>query len=423
MRPGTASPAFTTRRRKWIVAAAVRGPSNTGRGSVVRARSARVQACRVPQPTAERSRRPPPSTDMQRRTRGRTSGRAQGSSSTGLRRYCHAPGTHKAARGADGLGQGRRRSSHSPLTGRPHEPQMNCCQSLLSCLSKRNATMNDYDPTSPHETVPARPVSSARSGPPASSPDSSASITMAKQLHRPRVRRLLSSRRSRWVLAGGLLSAVIAACGTSSATATSPSATAAGGGFAGGLASGGGGSNARSGPAAGGASGTVARVSTSGFTMSTSAGQTVTVDEAASTTYQNGTSSTSASAITTGEGVLVLGTTSGTTITATQVIVQPAGSGGSAASLAAGVIPFQRGATTTSKQVGQIPANYSQGSGTIVSGTTANKATEAALAAYPGGVVDRVVQLSNGEYEVHYIGVNWPHHIFVNQDFKVVGAS
>jgi PAB1-binding protein PBP1 len=78
---------------------------------------------------------------------------------------------------------------------------------------------------------------------------------------------------------------------------------------------------------------------------------------------------------------LVLGTTSGTTITATQVIVQPA-SGGSATSSA--VIPFQRGAPATSKQAGQIPANYSQGSGTIVSGTAANKATEAALAAYPG---------------------------------------
>jgi hypothetical protein len=87
------------------------------------------------------------------------------------------------------------------------------------------------------------------------------------------------------------------------------------------------------------------------------------------------------------------------------------------------VIPFQRGAPTTSKQVGQIPANYREGSGTIASGTTANRATEAALAAYPGGVVDRVVQLSNGEYEVHNIGVNWPHHIFVDQDFKVVGAD
>jgi hypothetical protein len=157
--------------------------------------------------------------------------------------------------------------------------------------------------------------------------------------------------------------------------------------------------------------------------MSTSAGQKVTVDEAPSTTYQKGTSSTSASAITTGETVLVLGTTNGTTITATQVTVEPAGDYGSAASSAAGVVPFQRGAPTTSKQVGQIPANYSEGSGTILSGTTANKATEAALAAYPGGVVDRVVQLSNGEYEVHYIGVNWPHHIFVNQDFTVVGAD
>ena len=113
--------------------------------------------------------------------------------------------------------------------------------------------------------------------------------------------------------------------------------------------------------------------------------------------------------------------TSGTAIAAAQVIVQPPG-GGSASS-AAGVIPFQPGAPTTSKQVGQIPENYSQGSGTIVSATTADKATEAALAAYPGGVVDRVVQLSNGEYEAHYIGVNWPHHIFVNQDFQVVGAS
>jgi hypothetical protein len=158
--------------------------------------------------------------------------------------------------------------------------------------------------------------------------------------------------------------------------------------------------------------------------MSTSAGQKVTVNEASTTTYLNGTSATSVSAITTGEAVLVLGTTNGTTITATQVTVQPTGGVGTAASsAAAGVVPFQQGAPSTAKQAGQIPANYTEGSGTIVSGTTANKATEAALAAYPGGVVDRVVQLSNGEYEVHYIGVNWPHHIFVNQTFTVVGAD
>jgi hypothetical protein len=163
-------------------------------------------------------------------------------------------------------------------------------------------------------------------------------------------------------------------------------------------------------------------VSTSSFTITTAAGQKVTVNKTSSTTYENGTSSSSASAIAKGASVLVLGTTNATTITASQVIVQPS-VGGSAKSSSAGVVPFQRGAPSTSKQVGQIPANYSQGSGTIVSGTDANNATKAALAAYPGGVVDRVVKLNNGEYEVHYIGVNWPHHIFVNQDFKVVGAD
>jgi hypothetical protein len=180
------------------------------------------------------------------------------------------------------------------------------------------------------------------------------------------------------------------------------------------------GSNARSGPAAGGAVGAVGSVSTSSFTLSTAAGQTVNVDEASSTRYREGTSSISASAIRKGESVLVLGTTNGTTITASQVIVQPAGGAGSSTS---SVIPFQRGARSTSKQVGQIPANYVQGSGTIVGGTEANKATEAALAAYPGGIVDRVVKLSNGEYEVHNIGVNWPHHVFVNKSFAVAGAD
>ncbi len=181
----------------------------------------------------------------------------------------------------------------------------------------------------------------------------------------------------------------------------------------------GGASNARSGPAAGGTVGTVSSVSHSGFAVTTSAGQKVTIHVASSTKYLKGTGSTTAGAVKSGVRVLVLGTTSGTTITAMQVIVQP--TGGSATSSA--VIPFQPGAPSTAKQVGQIPAGYTQGSGTIVGGTTANKAIEAALAAYPGGIVDRVVKLSDGEYEVHNIGVNWPHHIFVNKSFKVVGAG
>ena len=268
--------------------------------------------------------------------------------------------------------------------------------------------MNEYDLTTPHATAPTRPDSSETSGP----------------SQRRRVRRSLSNTRRRWVVGAALMCAVVALpVGLATSASASAGQQAVSSGSAGRLGSGGGGSNARSGPAAGGASGTVDSVSKSSFTMTTSAGQKVTVEEASSTKYQKGTSSIAASAVTKGEPVLVLGTTSGTTIKATQVIVQTTGSAGSVASSAAGVVPFQRGTSTASKQVGQIPTDYSEGSGTIVSGTTANKATKAALAAYPGGIVDRVVKLSNGEYEVHNIGVNWPHHIFVNQDFKVVGAN
>jgi hypothetical protein len=218
------------------------------------------------------------------------------------------------------------------------------------------------------------------------------------------------------VIGGGAAGIVTSSSGSGTATAAASVSASAGQHVPGG------GSDARSGPAAGGSVGTVDSVSGSGFALATSAGQNVTVNETSSTSYQNGTSSSSASAITKGELVLVLGTTNGTTITASQVTLQPAGTR-STSSSSAGVVPFDRGAQATSKQVGQIPGNYSQGSGTIVSGTTANNATEAALAAYPGGIVDRVVKLSNGEYEVHNIGVNWPHHIFVSQDFKVLGAD
>jgi hypothetical protein len=218
-------------------------------------------------------------------------------------------------------------------------------------------------------------------------------------------------------IGGGTYGIVSATASTGSGTATTASSTSA---TSAQHVPSSGGSNARSGPAAGGSIGKVSSVSTSSFKLLTSTGEKVTVKETPSTTYDEGTNSASASAITKGKTALVLGTTDNTTITATQVIVQPT-SGGSKTS--SEVIPFKRGAPSTSKQVGQIPASYNQGSGTIVSGTTANTATKAALAAYPGGIVDRVVKLSNGEYEVHNIGVDWPHHIFVNQDFKVVGAD
>ena len=109
--------------------------------------------------------------------------------------------------------------------------------------------MNEYDPTSPHETPHARP------------------------------RRPLSKRRSGRIVAAALTCAAIGlsvGLATSApASAVSPAASS--------------GSNARSGPAAGGSSGTVDSVSKSGFTLTTSAGQKVTVNEASSTKYQKGT--------------------------------------------------------------------------------------------------------------------------------------
>jgi hypothetical protein len=246
---------------------------------------------------------------------------------------------------------------------------------------------------------------------------------------------MLSSKRARVIaagiaaiaVAGGSYGIVSATSGSATPTASSSSSH----GFAGGkgsggtgssgTGSGGTGSNARSGPAAGGAVGTVSSVSASGFTLSTATGQKVTIKEASSTTYDKGTTPASASAVTAGEPVLVLGTTDSTTITATQVTLQPTTSDGT--SPGGQVISYAKGKQGSAQQVGQIPANYTQGSGTLASGTTADKATEAALAAYPGGVVDRVVELGSGDYEVHYIGVNWPHHIFVNQDFQVIGAN
>ena len=238
-----------------------------------------------------------------------------------------------------------------------------------------------------------------------------------------------SDKRNGWIVAAALIIPAIGltgCAGTSTPASVTSTSTAAqhasSGSFIRLSGASGGGSNARSGPAAGGSSGKVSSVSKSSFKLLTSAGQKVTVKETSSTAYEKRTSSASVSAVTKGEPVLVLGITNSTTITATRVIVRPAGTG-SRPSWAGKVVPFQRRASSKSKQVGKIPASYRQGSGTIVGGTTANKATEAALAVYPGGIVDRVVKLSNGEYEVHNIGVNWPHHIFVSKDFKVVGAG
>jgi hypothetical protein len=117
------------------------------------------------------------------------------------------------------------------------------------------------------------------------------------------------------VVGAGAYGIVAAAAGSDSGTATTASSSSS---TSGQPIAGGGGSNARSGPAAGGSIGTVASMSRSSFTLTTSAGQRVTVKKVSSTKYKKGTRPTSASAVKKGETVLALGTTNGTSITASQ---------------------------------------------------------------------------------------------------------
>jgi hypothetical protein len=72
---------------------------------------------------------------------------------------------------------------------------------------------------------------------------------------------------------------------------------------------------------------------------------------------------------------------------------------------------------------GQVPQNWSPGTGTVITGAAADKAKAAAVAKYPGGTVNRVLQLSDGSYAVHRIATPAPHHIFVSKDFTVTGTA
>ncbi|HEX3784535.1 MAG TPA: hypothetical protein VHX38_33160 [Pseudonocardiaceae bacterium] len=257
--------------------------------------------------------------------------------------------------------------------------------------------MNDHEPTS-------------------YSPSGSSQTTTADRERRPRARRSVL-KKGAWIMAAGVTVAVAGLVGAGTASAaglssSTPSLSAATTSADGGPVAG---------PADGGATGIVDAKSTSSFTFATATGVEVTVEEDSSTAYRLGILPASANVVRKGESVLVLGLVDTSTITATQVTVQPFGDGGTAAAKAAGVIPFQQGVPSPTKSVGQIPPDYTEGDGTIVSGTVADKATAAAQAVVPGGVVDRVVQLSDGEYEVHNISINWPHHVFVSADFTVLG--
>jgi hypothetical protein len=100
-------------------------------------------------------------------------------------------------------------------------------------------------------------------------------------------------------------------------------------------------------------------------------------------------------------------------------IVKPSSSNG-ASNTANVPKSAQSGPNQTS--VGQVPPNWRPGTGTIITGTAANKAKAIALAKYPGGTVNRVLKFSDGSYAVKYIKISWPHHVFVSKNFKVTGA-
>jgi hypothetical protein len=88
---------------------------------------------------------------------------------------------------------------------------------------------------------------------------------------------------------------------------------------------------------------------------------------------------------------------------------------------AASAAPFMASAPNQ-RSIGQVPPNWAPGAGTIITGAAARRAEAIALASYPGGIVNRVLRLSDGSYAVHMIMIDWPHHVFVSRDFLVTGA-
>jgi len=136
-----------------------------------------------------------------------------------------------------------------------------------------------------------------------------------------RVLGVLASRWAGWTAAGLLAGAVtglsVALAGAPSGLPTTPPVAPGGPGVA---RPGFGPRAARHAP---GALGRVDAVSSSGFTMTTRRGETLTVLERPSTVFRSATGAASASAVAAGELVYVLGARSGATITARLVTILP----------------------------------------------------------------------------------------------------
>jgi hypothetical protein len=198
-------------------------------------------------------------------------------------------------------------------------------------------------------------------------------------------------------------------------------------------------------PSEGGTVGFVDSVSDAGFVVVMSSGQKATVQLGAATTYRKGNGAATKAAIIPGQPIMILGIIQDiqgerkTVIDANQVIAQPVGikitppapgadgsiqrPAGAAGAPGAPGAAGGAGGRAEAKAVGTPPSFYKEGEGTIVATAEANKAIVPALTAWPTGVINRVVKLSDGSYEVHHVGVNWPHHIFVGADFKYYAAN
>ena len=229
--------------------------------------------------------------------------------------------------------------------------------------------------------------------------------------------RIIAATAAAIVLAGGSYAIVTATSGSASTPATTSSRPAGGFGS-------GGGSNARSGPAAGGSSGTISSVSSSGFTLTTASrpegdhqgdvlhhlrerhkpglGQRRHHRRTASWCWGPPTARPSPPPRSSWQPPSSSASSPGG-----QVIALPAGRAG-----------------LHVEQVGQIPAELHAGVGD--DRQRHRPRTRRPRPRWPptrAASSTGLCKLSNGQYEVHYIGVNWPHHIFVNQDFQVIGAD
>jgi hypothetical protein len=102
----------------------------------------------------------------------------------------------------------------------------------------------------------------------------------------------------------------------------------------------------------------------------------------------------------------------------------PTSSSGTATAAQAAAPATTAKAPTKAPATGKIPAGWHSGAGTIITGTAADKAKAAAIAAGYKGTVNRVMKLSDGSYAVHFFAnPAGPHHVFVSKSFKVTGAA